>query len=212
MWNKIAMLFLITAASLLSFKIDWFNYILILILVLSLAFLILIGLISIFKKLKSKVFKVPLMIILICLIGILTSFFRPYNPPIIESEDPGKNLEYAYKTDQSDRKQIRSFIGFLSKIEERDSIRLDQVRNLYTQDKILKPIDKFYAAFIFHHSNKSRDYRIASQLASDAANSKNLKDNYTVQWLKKASYDRYMLSIGKPEKYNTQNKFSIDLN
>lgn len=210
MRKKITILFLIIATSLLSFKIDWFNYILILILVLTIVFLILVGLISIFKKLKSKVFKVPLIVVLLCIIGVIVSFFRPYNPPIIQSENLSKNLEYAYRTDQSDRKELRSFIGFLSKIEERDSIRLNQVRNQFSQDKISEPIDKFHAAFIFHHSNNSKDYRIASELASDAANSENLKDKFTVQWLKKASYDRYMLSIGKPEKYNTQDKFSID--
>ena len=47
-------------------------------------------------------------------------------------------------------------------------------------------------------------------MATEAAKHEELKENYVVQWLEKAAYDRYMKSIGKPEKYNTQDKFSID--
>src|SRR5690606_20784977 len=107
--------------------------------------------------------------------------------------------------------QLRSYIKVLSEIKERDRERLAQVNRFYEKNEIIEPIDKFYAAFVYHHSDKSMDYKIASHLARDAARGKGLKDNYQVQWLAKASYDRYMLSIGKEEKYNTQNKLSIDL-
>lgn len=211
MKKKISLLIIYIITAALSYIIDWFNYILILIIAVTLLHLIFIGLISIFKKLNNRNFKIPLIIISICVIGIVISFFRPYDEPIIKTKNLSNKLKYAYKTDQSDRKELRSFISIISKLEERDSIRLKQVKNLYLQDKILDPIDKFHAAFIFHHSDFVDDYKIASKLASDAADNTNLKDNYTVQWLKKASYDRYMISIGKPEKYNTQNKFSIEL-
>lgn len=212
MKKRIFLLISLISISILSYKIDWFNYLLILLVFLSTLYLLIVGLISIFKDLKRRVFVFALVIICICIIGIITSFFRPYDHPVIDSENLSKNLEYAYKTDQNDRTQLRSFIGYFSKLKERDSIRLKQVRSNYSKDKISKPMDKFYAAFVFHHSDNSSDFKIASQLASEAASSENLKDDYTVQWLKRASYDRYMLSIGKPEKYNTQNQFSIDLN
>lgn len=212
MKKTITVFSLIILTSLLSFNIDWFNYILLLIIALAVIFLVIIGLISIFKKQKGTIFKVPLWIILICIAGIITSLFSPYDPATINTDDLSENLEYAYKTDQRDRKELKSFVGFFSKLKERDSIRLKLVKRNYSQLKTSKPIDKFHAAFIFHHSDNSNDYKVASQLAAQAASSEKLKDNYVVQWLKKASYDRYMLSIGKPEKYNTQNKFSVDLN
>lgn len=212
MKKSITILSLIIIISILSYKIGWINYILILTASVAIVFLIIVGLISIFKNLKSRIFKVPLLIICICVIGVISSFFRPYNDPIIKSNNLSKNLEYAYKTDQNDRKELRSFIGYSNKLKQRDSIRLKQVRKNYSQDKISEPIDKFHAAFVLHHSNNSKDYKIASKLASEAAGSEKLKDNYMVQWLQKASYDRYMLSIGKPEKYNTQDKFSININ
>lgn len=122
-----------------------------------------------------------------------------------------EKLQYAYKTDQSDRKQLRSFIGLFSKLEERDDQRLTQVKQLSHNRSLLKPIDKFYAAFIYHHSENSTDYEVASKLSAQAAESEQLQDHYQVQWLKKAAYDRYMVSIGKPEKYNTQNSFSVEV-
>lgn len=212
MKKTITIIGLVVIISLFSYNMLWVNYLLMLIMVLALIFLILIGLVSIFKIQNSQRFKIPLWTILICLSGIITSLFRPYDEATIESDNPGRNLEYAYRTDQADRQELRSFVSFMSKLEERDHERLEQVRKLYSQDKISTPIDKFHAAFVFHHSDNSNDYRIASQLAADAAQNEALKDNYTVQWLQKASYDRYMLSIGKPEKYNTQNTFSLDVN
>ena len=203
---------LIIITAILSYQINWLNYLLILIAFLNIVFLILVGLISIFKKLRNRFFKVPVLIICICIAGVLASLFQPYENAIIKSDNLSKNLEYAYQTDQKDRRELKSFIGFLSRLEERDSIRLKQVRKSYNQEKLIKPIDKFHAAFVFHHSDNSKDYKIASELAEDAASSEKLKNNYTVEWLKKASYDRYMVSIGKPEKYNTQNNLSIDLN
>ena len=212
MKKTILVLSLTIITAILSYQINWIKYLLLIITLLCSIFLIALGFISIFKKLKRRTFKVPVVIIAICILGVFTSLFQPYEPAIINSEDVSENLKYAYKTDQNDRKELKSYIGYFSKLEERDNIRLTQIRECYNQDKLSKPIDKFHAAFVFHHSDNSNDYKIASELAEEAANSENLENNYTVQWLKKASHDRYMVSIGKPEKYNTQNNLSIDFN
>tara|TARA_B100000949_G_C14105591_1_gene376068 strand:- start:123 stop:761 length:639 start_codon:yes stop_codon:yes gene_type:complete len=211
MKKKIILFLLIFLIAVLSFQFSWFQYILILCIIVSLLFLLVAGLVSIFKKLKPIFLKTPLIIIFIGILGILISFFRPYEEAIIHSQNHSENLAYAYHTDQSDRKELRAFIGYFSRLKERDDLRLDQVKKLYEKGYQLNPMDKFHAAFIFHHSDRSEDYKIAAELASEAANSEQLKNHYTVQWLHKAAYDRYMLSIGKPEKYHTQNKFSLEV-
>lgn len=129
----------------------------------------------------------------------------------MESGTASEKLKYAYSTDQSDRQQLRSYSRILGKLDQRDEERLMQVMDLHQQDQILDPMNKFYAAFIYHHSDNSKDFKIASQLAAAAAKDPGLKDHYQVQWLARASYDRYMVSIGKEEKYNTQNKFSLEI-
>ncbi|MGB3775830.1 MAG: hypothetical protein WA951_11290 [Leeuwenhoekiella sp.] len=211
MGKKLVIISLIIFISVIAYFISWFDYILILAVVLVLAFLILIGLISIFRKLTKKFYKLPLVILVVCVFGLIVSLFRPYDKAIINSNNTSENLKYAYETDQSDRKELKSFIGYFSRLEERDNIRLNQVKKLRDQEELSKSMDMFYAAFVYHHSDNKEDYKIASELAARAAVDNGLKDNYLVQWLRKASYDRYMLSIGKPEKYNTQNNFSMDI-
>lgn len=117
-----------------------------------------------------------------------------------------------YETDQSDRKNLKFYLSlFAHTMKMRDSLRLDQVMKFYHAQQIEKPWDKFHAAFVFHHGRKSQLYEIAAALASEAAAAAHLKDEYLVQWLAKAAYDRWMLSIGKPQKYGTQGRVNIDI-
>ena len=86
------------------------------------------------------------------------------------------------------------------------------MKDILEKNKKLEALDKFHAAFVLHHSGESEDYRLAASLAEAAAEDAALKDVYEVQWLKKAAYDRWKVSIGEPEKYNTQNNFRFDVN
>ena len=207
MKRNIVLIGLILIAAILSYQIESFEFVMIAFICLSVAFLIAVGVIYIFRKINSKFFTIPLAVICVCLVGVVASLFRPYNEAVLESGNVSEKLEYAYKTDQKDRMLLRSYI--FGDIEDRDEVRLNQVKKIYRPENKLEPIDKFHAAFVFHHSNNSNDYETASKLATAAANARELEDNYQVQWLSKAAYDRWMLSIGEPEKYNTQNKFSI---
>ena len=204
----LSVIFIVT----LSWLIPSSEFILLITIALALLFLLVSGFLLIFKKINRRYFRIPLSIIGICFLGVVVSLFRPYEKSaVMTSGSIDEKLQYAYKTDQSDRKQLRSFIGLFSKLEERDDQRLTQVKQLSHNRSLLKPIDKFYAAFIYHHSDNSTDYEVASKLSAQAAESEQLQDHYQVQWLKKAAYDRYMVSIGKPEKYNTQNSFSVEV-
>ena len=208
--SKLMFFFSLLIIAILSYLISSFEFILIGIIALTFIFVLFAGIIRIFKKLNAKYFKTPSRILVICIFGIGVSLFRPYEKAVTETGTLSEKLKYAYETDQKDRKQLRSFLAYFSDLERRDDKRLAQVKKIQKADTIEKALDKFYAAFIYHHSDNSSDYKIASKLAADAAESKPLKDNYQVQWLRKATYDRYLLSIGKQEKYNTQNSFSID--
>ena len=209
MKKKIALLSLLLIVAFLSCFIDSFGFILLALMVLSVIFLVLAGILRIFKKIKVRYIKIPLITISLCLVGILVSLIRPFDDPVLHSGSVSEKLEYAYETDQGDRMKLRSYL--LGDLQERDEKRLEQVKKIYGQKRTLKPLDKFHAAFIFHHSDDSKDYAIASILATAAAKDMSQQDNYQVQWLRKAAYDRWMLSIGKAEKYNTQNKFSIGI-
>lgn len=203
---------LVLFTAFLSFQIKSFEFFLLAIALLALIFLLVVGVIRSFKKVNLKYLKIPFFVIAISLFGVVVSLFRPYGEAVKRSGDPAEQLEYAYKTDQKDRWQLRSYIDFFSELKERDSRRLEQVKDILEKNEKLEALDKFHAAFVLHHSGKSEDYRLAASLADAAAEDAALKDVYEVQWLKKAAYDRWKVSIGEPEKYNTQNNFSFDVN
>lgn len=210
MKKKILFIILTIAIAVLSIQVQFFEFYMIGLISLCLLCIAVTGVINIFKKPNRKIYKFSLITIAICLVGVIASLFRPYEEAILQSGTIGEKLQYAYKTDQNDRMQLKSFLNFSNEFQERDRARLTQVNEVLEQGEPIEPIEKFYAAFIYHHSNNSKDYETASKLAAAAAEEESLKANYQVQWLKKASYDRWMVSIGKPEKYNTQNKLSLE--
>ena len=210
MKKKILFIILIITIAVLSIQVEFFEFYLFGLSFLCLLCLAVTGIMNIFKKPNPKIYKFSLITIGICLVGVFTSLFRPYEEAVLLSGTVGEKLQYAYKTDQNDRMQLKSFINSSNEFQERDKARLTQVNEILEQGEAIEPIEKFYAAFIYHHSNNSKDYETASKLAATAAKEESLKANYQVQWLKKASYDRWMISIGKPEKYNTQNKLSLE--
>ncbi|UJH90982.1 hypothetical protein LZ575_20250 [Antarcticibacterium sp. 1MA-6-2] len=155
----------------LCFYISWFNIVL---LALVLLIILYITLATAVRKLKGKKIKpllgFPLRLIGILLIAIAASFFIPYSPAVIETGDISAELKYAYETDQEDRKNLKSYTGiFQNEIQSRDELRLDQVKKYYSEGNIKKPLDKFHAAFVYHHSDNSADYEVASKLAAEAA-------------------------------------------
>ncbi|MEX2569401.1 MAG: hypothetical protein WD431_25900 [Cyclobacteriaceae bacterium] len=62
-------------------------------------------------------------------------------------------MKYAYETDQNDRKKLKSYIPYISKLRDRDAERLNLAKRLVDQDEKLEPMAKFYTAFILHHSD-----------------------------------------------------------
>ncbi|OEY73241.1 hypothetical protein [Salegentibacter salarius] len=158
--SKLVFFFSLLIIAILSYLISSFEFILIAIITLTFIFLIFAGIISIFKNLNRKYFKIPSRILVICIFGIGVSLFRPYEETVTETGTLSERLQYAYETDQKDRKQLRSFLTYFSDLEQRDDKRLAQVKKIQKEDTIEKALDKFYAAFIYHHSDNSNDYKI----------------------------------------------------
>ncbi|NJY62878.1 hypothetical protein HC174_08925 [Salinimicrobium sp. CDJ15-81-2] len=126
---------LILLTAFLSYKISSSEFFLIALIFLALLFLVLIGIIRSFRRINFKYAEIPLLVICISLVGILVSLLRPYNEPVKSSADAGENLEYAYKTDQEDRRQLRSYVDFFSELKDRDRRRLQQVKKILSGNK-----------------------------------------------------------------------------
>ncbi|MBC3539334.1 hypothetical protein ACFSC6_17500 [Rufibacter sediminis] len=206
-------LIILLLVGILSYSYNVVSLLLLVTIGLSLASLLVACLVRVFRpSLGSRWVSVPLVILGISISGVLVGLLRPLAPAVSSTGEASDKLAYAYQMDQADRMTIKTHLGLPNdNMKERDSVRLEQVQQLYMQNQISKPIDKFHAAFIFHHSKKSALFEIAQQLAGEAASVNEIKKNYVVQWLAKATYDRWMVSLGKPQKYGTQDKFSVSV-
>src|SRR5690606_38911922 len=99
------------------------------------------------------------------------------------------------KTDQGDRLALR-----FSNLNERDLQRLERVLDLYRQGLVTSPENLYQAATILQHGTDSEHYELAYLLAKHASE----QGFEGAESLWKSSYDRWMLSLGKPQVYGTQ--------
>lgn len=137
--------------------------------------------------------KFPFLVFASGIAGVV--FSNLYMQPAIPSAalPVDKQINYIYETDQGDRLAMR-FI----KLNERDTVRLLRILALYEQGVILSPENKYQAAMILQHGTKSEHYELAYTLAQES------KEMGYENELWKAAYDRWMLSLGKPQVYGTQ--------
>ncbi len=106
-----------------------------------------------------------------------------------------EELRYLYDMDQIDRNSGRFVLD-----STRDKARLQRVLALDRQGAIATPDAQYHAAMLLQHGTCPDHFRRAYELSGAASVA--LIPN--AEWLSHASYDRWMLSIGKPQKYNTQ--------
>jgi hypothetical protein len=109
--------------------------------------------------------------------------------------DTSDEIKYLFDTDQSDRLNGRLMLN-----PKRDAIRLQRVKTLYRGGLITAPVDEYRAAMIYQHATCSDDYQTAFELAKAAAD----HGVAEAQWLRRATYDRWQMSLGKQQTYGTQ--------
>lgn len=146
------------------------------------------------KRLKNTFLGYPLILLLLIFMGF--SIIYIFSPsPILNTNVPiDQQLKYMHKTDQYDRKSL------LFIFPERDKKRIEKVKIYLAKKAIKTPQNKFYSALILQHGHESSDFKKAYDLASDAAT----HEIEGAKWLKKATYDRWQISLGNPQKFGTQ--------
>ena len=83
----------------------------------------------------------------------------------------------------------------------RDDARLKRVKELYSQNQLRSGNDYFNAALILQHSSVPEDYLLAHELCVVAISKKQ-----GIESLAAASEDRFLMSIGRPQRFGTQYK------
>ena len=129
-----------------------------------------------------------------------------YNNLVVNTE-----LEKLFKEDQDDRLSAKADWEnrqFLEYINRRDQNRRKKVKQMIEKGLIEDVSDYHHAAMIFQHGNGPEDFHKANELAKKAMElgdqRKDTRYYKEVRWLYAASMDRWLLSLGKAQKYGTQ--------
>lgn len=113
-------------------------------------------------------------------------------------------LAALYADDQRDRQAVTPEGGVapLRAQAARDSTRRAQVLALMARGAARTAADYHHAAIVMQHGTDSASYRLAWEWASRAVT---LDPSRTdARWLSAAAWDRWQLSLGKPQWYGTQ--------
>lgn len=131
------------------------------------------------------------------------------NPTIPEFNENRQSseteLELLFNNDQSDRRnklRLENKELYLEREKERE-LRAREIYKFFREETIeLSPLAILRLAFLFHHSGSSEDYKIALELAKEASE----QGEEQALWLQAAAEDRYLISLGKKQKWGTQFK------
>ncbi len=119
-----------------------------------------------------------------------------------QSSLPTDNAELVrmFQEDQDDRKPGLHGIDW-SLVKPRDDARLERTRALYVSGALRTGADWFHAALILQHSSDADDYLLAHEMCV-AALAQGEK-GYAIS-LAAASEDRFLMSIGRKQRFGTQ--------
>lgn len=113
------------------------------------------------------------------------------------------SIEDLYKQDIDDREGIDwDDKDKVEELRKKDEIRRQTARDLLSSGNLSTGLNFHHASLIFQHGETTEDYKLAHELAEKALD---LGDE-TAKWLYAATFDRWLLSDGKPQRYGTQFK------
>lgn len=125
---------------------------------------------------------------------------RPQCKNIFPMQD-NEELWQLFQADQRERSPEDDQVVDLSSVTARDIARLKRVKELYREGKIRTGADYFYAALILQHSNDSvEDYLLAHDFCLISI----IKGDNRARWLAAATEDRFLISLGRPQRFGTQ--------
>lgn len=104
--------------------------------------------------------------------------------------------------DQADRSPANAKDIDWAVVGPRDKARLARVKALYTQNALHTGADYYRAALVLQHSDLADDFLLAHEFCVVAI-SKGKNDRDT-RWLAAASEDRFLMNIGRPQRFATQ--------
>ncbi len=134
----------------------------------------------------------------------------PPAPAADVADAPKDNEEVArlYNEDQNDRQTQDGKPIDWQFVGPRDEVRRKRVMSLYASGELKTGHDYFNAGMILQHGTRPEDYLLCHELCVTAVFKATSGDPAswvsTAKWLAAASEDRFLLSIGRGQRFGTQ--------
>jgi hypothetical protein len=142
--------------------------------------------------------------LLLCLTLLLTLML----PAFAADPAPADNAELTqlYTDDQGDREALAAGTMEWEAIALRDDARLARALELIEAGALHTGADYYHAAMVLQHSGRPALFLLGHELCVIAIS----KGNADAKWLAAASLDRYLNSIGRPQRWGTQRTKRFD--
>ena len=144
-------------------------------------------------------------LLILNLLTLTAVLVRPYGiTPLASAQNPQGNdnaeLARLMAEDQADRTPDDPKLIDRKIVGPRDAARLKRVKELYVQSQLKTGADYYHAAMILQHSDVADDFLLAHELCVAAIS----KGDARAKWLSAASEDRFLMNIGRPQRFATQ--------
>jgi hypothetical protein len=124
---------------------------------------------------------------------------RPSDPQVSGPRDL-EELARLYDEDQGDRQPSGGKPIDWSVVGPRDRRREARVKELYEAGSLRTGKDFHRAGMVLQHASRPEDYLLAHEFCVVALS----KGNPDARWLAAATEDRYLMNIGRPQRFGTQ--------
>ncbi len=129
-----------------------------------------------------------------CVVLAATSAAPP--PAAQDNED----LARLFTQDQADRMPARGQPIDWSTVLPRDRARETRVKELYRSNALQTGADYYHAAMVLQHAPAPEDYLLAHEFCIVAVS----KGEKRALWLAAATEDRFLMGLGRPQRFGTQ--------
>ena len=155
--------------------------------------------------LKSNIKTISVFITITLGATVLYSFifaFTSAKHAVAQTLTDNQELARLHREDQSDRTPPEGKPIDWTVVSPRDKARLSRIKELYVQNQLQTANDYYHAAMILQHGDVPEDFLLAHEFCVvSISKGKNDKD---ARWLAAASEDRFLMNIGRPQRFGTQ--------
>lgn len=132
--------------------------------------------------------------------SLVACYSTPTHRPAAATTADNPALAKLFADDQLDRRPPARSTTDWAAVTRRDRVREEQVKAAFAAANVRTANDYYHAAMVLQHSQNPDDHLLAHELAVVAA----AKGRERALWLAAAAEDRFLMNIGRPQRFGTQ--------